>query len=146
MCKTVFWGGKHLKPSFSPFLGFKLLPLLQTRGGGSSPVHHPCYPQQFNTEVRWDSLDSPCTSEYRPARFDRRENVTVVGTGDYDRCLDNVKMMFSFSNCSFSKCSFNGVFQPSVRGRFMVGPLDLFYPSMSRIYEYLFVKTLCKNL
>uniref|UniRef100_A0A3Q4MM36 Ectonucleoside triphosphate diphosphohydrolase 2a, tandem duplicate 2 n=1 Tax=Neolamprologus brichardi TaxID=32507 RepID=A0A3Q4MM36_NEOBR len=27
--------------------------------------------------------------------------------------------IFSFENCKYSKCSFNGVFQPSLRGRFM---------------------------
>ncbi|XP_035768769.1 ectonucleoside triphosphate diphosphohydrolase 2-like [Neolamprologus brichardi] len=33
--------------------------------------------------------------------------------------IKNVNKIFSFENCKYSKCSFNGVFQPSLRGRFM---------------------------
>lgn len=95
--------------------------LFQTQGV-KTQVNHPCYPQHFNISVKLgkDVFDSPCTKSYRPAQFNPRMSVSVVGTGDYQSCLDNVKKMFSFDNCSYSKCSFDGVFQPSLRGRFMV--------------------------
>ncbi|XP_047448186.1 ectonucleoside triphosphate diphosphohydrolase 2-like [Mugil cephalus] len=99
----------------------KLLALLIKNAGITSQVSHPCYPRQFNMTIKLgeDVFDSPCTKEYKPPKFDRNKVVTVVGTGDYQTCLDSVKEMFSFDNCSFSRCSFNGVFQPKVTGNFM---------------------------
>ncbi|KAF3851712.1 hypothetical protein F7725_013484 [Dissostichus mawsoni] len=99
----------------------KLLALLIKTEGVKPQVSHPCYPQQFTTSVKLgpDVFDSPCTQSYKPANFDPQRSVRVVGTGDYRSCLDNVQKLFSFENCSYSKCSFNGVFQPNVRGSFM---------------------------
>ncbi|XP_045890700.1 ectonucleoside triphosphate diphosphohydrolase 2-like isoform X1 [Micropterus dolomieu] len=84
-------------------------------------LNHPCYPQQFKTSIKLgeDVFDSPCTKKYRPAQFDRQMSISVVGTGNYQKCLDDIKNMFSFDNCSYSECSFDGVFQPTVRGSFM---------------------------
>ncbi|XP_032371942.1 ectonucleoside triphosphate diphosphohydrolase 2 isoform X2 [Etheostoma spectabile] len=89
--------------------------------GVKPQVSNPCYPHQFNISIKLgkDVFDSPCTKSYRPAQFNPQMSVSVVGTGDYQKCLDNVKEIFSFDNCSYSKCSFNGVFQPNVRGSFM---------------------------
>ncbi|XP_031156737.1 ectonucleoside triphosphate diphosphohydrolase 2-like isoform X2 [Sander lucioperca] len=89
--------------------------------GVKPQVSNPCYPQQFNISIKLgeDVFDSPCTKKYRPAQFNPQMSVSVVGTGDYQKCLDNVKEIFSFNNCSYSKCSFDGVFQPNVRGSFM---------------------------
>lgn len=99
---------------------FYLFCLFQTQGV-QPQVSHPCYPQQSNVSVKLgDVFGSPCTKNYRPAQFNPQMSVTVVGTGDYQTCLDSVKTMFSFSTCSYSKCSFDGVFQPSLRGSFMV--------------------------
>ncbi|XP_040011233.1 ectonucleoside triphosphate diphosphohydrolase 2-like [Xiphias gladius] len=99
----------------------KLMAHLITTQGVKPQVSHPCYPQQFKISIKLgeDVFDSPCTKNYRPTQFDPHMPVTVVGTGDYQNCLGNVKKMFSFDNCSYSKCSFDGVFQPSVRGNFM---------------------------
>ncbi|KAK9523258.1 hypothetical protein VZT92_019661 [Zoarces viviparus] len=99
----------------------RLLAHLITTAGVTSQVAHPCYPQQFNTSVLLgkDVFDSPCTQSYRPAHFDPQMHVSVVGTGDYQSCLDNITKLFSFDNCPYSKCSFDGIFQPNVSGRFM---------------------------
>ncbi|XP_029295638.1 ectonucleoside triphosphate diphosphohydrolase 2-like [Cottoperca gobio] len=99
----------------------KLLAHLITTEGVKPQVSHPCYPLQFNVSIKLgeDVFDSPCTQSYRPPQFNRQMSVSVVGTGDYQNCLDNVKKMFSFENCSYSKCSFDGVFQPNLRGNFM---------------------------
>ncbi|XP_034547089.1 ectonucleoside triphosphate diphosphohydrolase 2-like isoform X2 [Notolabrus celidotus] len=99
----------------------KLLAYLIMTQGVKSKVNHPCYPQNFNTTVMLgpDVFDSPCTKGYRPTKFNPLMSVSVVGTGDYQSCLDNVTKMFSFNNCSFSKCSFEGVFQPNLKGSFM---------------------------
>lgn len=71
-----------------------------------------------------DVFDSPCTKDYRPAQFDPHMSVMVHGTGDYSHCLRNVTELFSFSKCPYSKCSFDGVFQPEVTGSFMVRDQD----------------------
>ncbi|KAM7018567.1 ectonucleoside triphosphate diphosphohydrolase 2-like [Tautogolabrus adspersus] len=99
----------------------KLLAYLIETQGVKSQLSHPCYPHQFNMSIRLgpDVFDSPCTKNYRPTQFNPQMSVSVVGTGDYQTCQDNVQKMFSFGNCSFSKCSFDGVFQPSLRGSFM---------------------------
>ncbi|XP_073323129.1 ectonucleoside triphosphate diphosphohydrolase 2-like [Pagrus major] len=99
----------------------KLLALLITAQGVKTQVFHPCYPQDFNVSIKLgeDVFDSPCTKSYRPDAFNSQMSVSVVGTGDYQKCLGNVIKMFSFDKCHFSKCSFDGVFQPSVRGNFM---------------------------
>lgn len=104
-------------------------------------LHHPCYPQNFQTHIKLgeDVFDSPCTKKYRPAQFNPAMNVTVVGTGDYQMCLNNVTQLFSFGNCSYSKCSFDGVFQPSVRGSFMVRQpfIDSNILHCSECYKYM---------
>ncbi|XP_017289453.1 ectonucleoside triphosphate diphosphohydrolase 2-like [Kryptolebias marmoratus] len=99
----------------------KLLAHLIKTQGVKPQIDHPCYPLNFSLSIKLgaDVFDSPCTKSYRPTQFDPQMDVRVVGTGDYQKCVDNVKKIFSFSNCSYSKCSFEGVFQPSVRGRFM---------------------------
>ncbi|CAJ1068694.1 ectonucleoside triphosphate diphosphohydrolase 2-like isoform X2 [Xyrichtys novacula] len=99
----------------------KLLAYLIKTQGVKSKVSHPCYPQGFNTTITLgaDVFDSPCTKDYRPTNFNPLMVVSVVGKGDYQSCLDNITKMFSFTNCSFSKCSFDGVFQPNLRGSFM---------------------------
>ena len=103
------------------YIYFYLFVLFQVQGV-KTQVFHPCYPQDFNTSIKLgeDVFDSPCTKRHRPAKFNSQMSVSVVGTGDYHECLGNVTKMFSFDNCSFSRCSFDGVFQPSVRGNFMV--------------------------
>ncbi|XP_068167123.1 ectonucleoside triphosphate diphosphohydrolase 2-like [Antennarius striatus] len=99
----------------------KLLAHLITTQGVKTEISHPCYPQHFNISIKLgrDVFDSPCTQSNRPAQFNPQMSVVVVGTGDYLSCLDNVTHMFSFDTCSYSKCSFNGVFQPQIRGNFM---------------------------
>ncbi|XP_028271043.1 ectonucleoside triphosphate diphosphohydrolase 2-like [Parambassis ranga] len=99
----------------------RLMAYLIKTQGIKPQLSHPCYPPNFQTHIKLgeDVFDSPCTKKYRPAQFNPEMDVTVVGTGDYQMCLNNVTKMFSFGNCSYSKCSFDGVFQPSVRGSFM---------------------------
>ncbi|XP_028313308.1 ectonucleoside triphosphate diphosphohydrolase 2-like [Gouania willdenowi] len=99
----------------------KLLAHLIKTQGVKSNILHPCYPRLFNTTIKLgaDVFDSPCTKNFRPAKFDPWTSVTMVGTGDYENCSASVKELFSFEKCPYSKCSFDGVFQPNVTGSFM---------------------------
>ncbi|XP_042343314.1 ectonucleoside triphosphate diphosphohydrolase 2-like [Plectropomus leopardus] len=94
--------------------------LIKTQGLGPV-VTNPCYPREFKSSIKLgeDVFDSPCTKMYRPVQFDPQMSLSVVGTGDYRGCRDNLNQMFDFKNCSYSKCSFDGVFQPNVRGSFL---------------------------
>lgn len=102
------------------FLRKLLAHLIQTQGVMDQLVN-PCYPRDFTISIKLgeDVFDSPCTKKYKPADFDPMRKITVKGTGDYQGCVNNLTEIFSFSNCSYSKCSFDGVFQPRVTGSFM---------------------------
>uniref|UniRef100_A0AAY4EK76 Ectonucleoside triphosphate diphosphohydrolase 2 n=1 Tax=Denticeps clupeoides TaxID=299321 RepID=A0AAY4EK76_9TELE len=86
----------------------------------SSVISNPCYPDGHRVTMTLDKIfDSPCTADMRPTMYKPESSMEVQGSGDYKACLGNVSEMFSFKNCPFSKCSFNGVFQPNVTGNFM---------------------------
>ncbi|KAL4623298.1 ectonucleoside triphosphate diphosphohydrolase 2 isoform X2 [Arapaima gigas] len=98
----------------------RLLALLMKSQGYGSSISHPCYPAGHSVSMILDQVfDSPCTLKERPNPYNSQTTVTVTGTGHYQHCLGNVSLIFSFNRCSFSKCSFDGVFQPNVTGNFM---------------------------
>lgn len=86
----------------------------------ASSVSHPCYPEGYEVTITLGKVfDSPCTVSLRPTPYHPEANVTLKGAGHYGHCLGNMSEIFDFQGCSFSKCSFNQVFQPDVRGSFM---------------------------
>uniref|UniRef100_A0A4W4E4T3 Ectonucleoside triphosphate diphosphohydrolase 2b n=1 Tax=Electrophorus electricus TaxID=8005 RepID=A0A4W4E4T3_ELEEL len=88
--------------------------------GSTGTVYHPCYPSDYNeTLTQGQVFDSACTQAKRPTSYHAQASVTMQGTGDYQHCLGNVSEIFSFQHCPFSQCSFDGVFQPNVSGKFM---------------------------
>ncbi|KAM4578011.1 ectonucleoside triphosphate diphosphohydrolase 2-like [Fundulus diaphanus] len=99
----------------------KLLAHLIQSQGSTTEVFNPCYPRLFKISLKLgeEVFDSPCTDKYRPVDLNPQATVTVVGTGHYQQCVNNVTEILSFSNCNYSMCSFDGVFQPRVTGRFM---------------------------
>uniref|UniRef100_A0ABM5F5T6 Ectonucleoside triphosphate diphosphohydrolase 8 n=1 Tax=Pogona vitticeps TaxID=103695 RepID=A0ABM5F5T6_9SAUR len=82
-------------------------------------VSHPCYPTGYKELVRTvDLFSSPCTEKLGWPPSSR--NVTLVGAGNATLCREAVKKIFSFSNCSHNdSCSFNGIYQPKVNGKFL---------------------------
>ncbi|KAK3538905.1 hypothetical protein QTP86_020169, partial [Hemibagrus guttatus] len=93
--------------------------LIQSQGTNGLIVH-PCFPEGYNVSKTLDTLfDSPCTASSKPSPFNEAKQLTIVGSGNYNHCLKNMSQIFSFNICSYSKCSFNGVFQPIVAGKFM---------------------------
>ncbi|KAJ7994011.1 hypothetical protein DPEC_G00261520 [Dallia pectoralis] len=94
--------------------------LIKTQGTESHVVSHPCYPADFNVSMILKKVfDSPCTAKQRPVPYNPQDSLTMMGTGNYQQCLGNVSQIFSFEECKFSNCSFDGVFQPKVSGSFM---------------------------
>ncbi|XP_005408631.1 PREDICTED: ectonucleoside triphosphate diphosphohydrolase 2 isoform X2 [Chinchilla lanigera] len=81
---------------------------------------HPCWPQGYSTQVLLGSVyQSPCTQAQRPRAFNSSTRITVSGTSDPARCRSLVSGLFNSSSCPFSRCSFDGVFQPPVAGNFI---------------------------
>ncbi|XP_014826484.1 PREDICTED: ectonucleoside triphosphate diphosphohydrolase 2-like [Poecilia mexicana] len=116
------------------FLKRLLAHLIQTQGV-LNQVINPCYPPKFNISINLgkDVFDSFCTKKYKPANLDAQRNVTVVGSGNYHQCVNNITEIFTFSNCSYSMCSFDGVFQPRVTGSFMA--FSAFYHTQKYIKD-----------
>lgn len=117
------------------FLRKLLAHLISTQGLSNGSVSHPCYPRNFTTSVNLgqDVFSSTCTEKYKPKNIDLLKNVTLVGTGQLQTCQLAVRNMFSFDKCNFSKCSFDGVYQPAATGKFMA--FSAYYFSNSYVNE-----------
>lgn len=96
----------------------RLLAHLITTQGSDSSIVHPCYPAGYTHSIKLGSVfDTPCNKRQTPYKPD--DDLQIKGTGNYNQCLGNVTHLFSFYSCSYSKCSFDGVFQPNITGNFM---------------------------
>ncbi|XP_073808312.1 ectonucleoside triphosphate diphosphohydrolase 2 isoform X2 [Danio rerio] len=96
----------------------RLLAHLITTQGSDTSIIHPCYPADYSSSIKLGSVfDTPCVKRQTPYKPD--DELQIKGTGNYNQCLGNVSQLFSFSSCSYSKCSFDGVFQPNITGNFM---------------------------
>ncbi|XP_009875623.1 PREDICTED: ectonucleoside triphosphate diphosphohydrolase 2, partial [Apaloderma vittatum] len=82
-------------------------------------ISHPCWPTGYHKSLLLSSVyDSPCTEKERPS-LALNTTVTVVGPGNGSLCTLHVGKLFNFTACPFSHCSFDGVFQPEVSGKFI---------------------------
>ncbi|XP_068020208.1 ectonucleoside triphosphate diphosphohydrolase 8-like [Melanerpes formicivorus] len=95
----------------------RLAKQLIVESASSSRVAHPCYPEGYHENISLSSFrTSPCTE--RPALPDAE--VTLEGSGDARGCLAALRKLFNFSACGQSRdCTFDGVYQPPVRGQFI---------------------------
>uniref|UniRef100_A0A670YSS4 Ectonucleoside triphosphate diphosphohydrolase 2 n=1 Tax=Pseudonaja textilis TaxID=8673 RepID=A0A670YSS4_PSETE len=62
---------------------------------------------------------SPCTRTERPPNYFPMAMVNMSGSGDPAQCLAHAESLFRFTDCPYSSCSFDGVFQPPVQGNFI---------------------------
>ncbi|NXE94875.1 ENTP8 diphosphohydrolase, partial [Menura novaehollandiae] len=87
----------------------------------STRVHHPCYPKGYNETVSLSSFGaSPCTDRSDPRLPPGDRNVTLEGGGNASECLAALRKLFNFSACGQSHdCTFDGVYQPPLRGQFI---------------------------
>lgn len=96
--------------------------LLRQAENYQETVANPCWPTGYRKSLSLSSIyDSPCTEKERPG-LPLNTTVVVSGTGNGNLCAVHVSKLFDFTNCSFSRCSFDGVFQPEVSGNFIVSP------------------------
>lgn len=80
-------------------------------------LRDPCFHTGYNQSKSYaDIFGTPCIKEKGTSHYD----FVHVGMGDGVECQESVKKVFNTGNCTYSTCSFNGVFQPSVEGKFGV--------------------------
>ncbi|XP_076855560.1 ectonucleoside triphosphate diphosphohydrolase 1 [Brachyhypopomus gauderio] len=85
-------------------------------------LQSPCFHQGYTvTKTLQSVFNSPCVVDLNLPQ----KNITLVGTGDWEGCREEVMKVFQKSQCNYSTCSFNGVFQPPVQGSF--GAFSAFY-------------------
>ncbi|XP_015231427.1 PREDICTED: ectonucleoside triphosphate diphosphohydrolase 1 isoform X1 [Cyprinodon variegatus] len=95
---------------------------------GPSTILDPCFHPGYTTTRNYSSLyDSPCVSGRRPR--EAPTNFSHKGEGNFTKCQEVVKSLFNTTACKYSKCSFNGVFQPPLQGPF--GAFSAYYYVMN---------------
>ncbi|XP_014342004.1 ectonucleoside triphosphate diphosphohydrolase 2 [Latimeria chalumnae] len=86
----------------------------------NATLMHPCWPEDLTQGVFLrDVYDSPCTAFEKPKPYNSTMTVQVQGTGNGSECRMLVESLFQFNRCNYSKCSFDGVFQPNVTGSYI---------------------------
>ncbi|TWW53538.1 Ectonucleoside triphosphate diphosphohydrolase 1 [Takifugu flavidus] len=89
---------------------------LQTQSGPPT-ILDPCFHPGYEAPRDYSSLyASPCVSGRAPQ--DAPVSFMHRGTGNFFQCQKIVRSIFSSSSCKYSQCSFNGVFQPLLQGKF----------------------------
>ncbi|XP_062980779.1 ectonucleoside triphosphate diphosphohydrolase 3 isoform X2 [Elgaria multicarinata webbii] len=99
----------------------KLLASILQNSSDKSRIENPCYPQNYETVLTMKHLfGSLCTATLRPENYNPSQPVNVIGTGDPGLCREAVSVLFDFTSCRDREdCSFNGTYQPKVKGNFV---------------------------
>ncbi|XP_034520752.1 ectonucleoside triphosphate diphosphohydrolase 2 isoform X2 [Ailuropoda melanoleuca] len=121
--------GQHYRVYTHSFLCYGRDQVLRRLLAGALQTHgfHPCWPRGYSNQVLLgDVYESPCTAAQRPQAFNSSTRVSLSGTSDPALCRSLIMGLFNFSSCRFSRCSFNGIFQPPVAGNF-IGFSAFFY-------------------
>ncbi|XP_038230831.1 ectonucleoside triphosphate diphosphohydrolase 2 [Dermochelys coriacea] len=88
--------------------------------GYKTNMSNPCWPKGYRRNFTLqDVYNSPCTAAEKPDRYDPQRTIDMGGSGNTAQCHLHVDSLFNFTSCSFSSCSFDGVFQPNLSGNFI---------------------------
>ncbi|KAJ0065810.1 hypothetical protein NL108_000034, partial [Boleophthalmus pectinirostris] len=99
-------------------VGKKILDKIIQQSSDPNLIVNPCYPNGYNmTRKASDIYDSPCTKI--PGKYNLDQDFFMVGSGDSEECKKFVRTIFDFDTCNADHCSFNGVEQPPVVGKYM---------------------------
>lgn len=91
---------------------------------GQREISDPCFHPGYSVTRKYTTLyDSPCVIDRKPK--EAPENFTHIGQGNFSQCQEVVKSLFDRTSCIYRRCSFNGVFQPSLEGPF--GAFSAYY-------------------
>ncbi|XP_033840881.1 ectonucleoside triphosphate diphosphohydrolase 1 isoform X2 [Periophthalmus magnuspinnatus] len=95
----------------------------QTKSGPGS-ISDPCFHNGYSESKNYMTLyNSPCVSKRKPVSSPA--DFTHVGKGNFYQCQELVKSVFDFTQCKYTQCSFNGVYQPTLQGPF--GAFSAYY-------------------
>uniref|UniRef100_A0AAV2LF73 Ectonucleoside triphosphate diphosphohydrolase 1 n=1 Tax=Knipowitschia caucasica TaxID=637954 RepID=A0AAV2LF73_KNICA len=95
----------------------------QTQSGPGSIVD-PCFNNGYSAVKNYSVLyESPCVSGRKPSSAP--QTFTHTGKGNFYECQEVVKSIFNFTECKYSQCSFNGIFQPTLQGTY--GAFSAYY-------------------
>ncbi|XP_041590480.1 ectonucleoside triphosphate diphosphohydrolase 3 [Vulpes lagopus] len=99
----------------------RFLAMLLQNSPIKTSIINPCYPQNYVTTFTGGYIfDSLCTADLRPENYDPDDIITFEGTGDPSLCREKVASLFDFEACHDQEaCSFDGVYQPKVKGAFV---------------------------
>ncbi|MBV99015.1 Ectonucleoside triphosphate diphosphohydrolase 2, partial [Eschrichtius robustus] len=114
--------GQHYRVYTHSFLCYGRDQVLRRLLASALQTHgfHPCWPKGYSAHVLLqDVYESPCTAAQRPQTFNRSTKVSLSGSSDPALCRGLISELFNFSSCRFSRCSFNGIFQPPLAGKFI---------------------------
>ncbi|XP_059387103.1 ectonucleoside triphosphate diphosphohydrolase 1-like isoform X2 [Carassius carassius] len=93
----------------------KLESTLKDKVTDHTELRDPCFHPGFNFTRNVQSFfNTPCTEDVKMAN----RSFFHVGLGNWSPCQQSIRKVFNTSYCPYSRCSFNGVFQPSVDGDF----------------------------
>jgi len=87
----------------------KILSAYLSQVDATSVFEHPCYPKNYTVTPDFNDV------EHFPIQ------VNLTGTADYDACVALVRGLFDKNTpCYLEPCTFNGVYQPTLKGRSFV--------------------------
>ncbi|XP_016107049.1 ectonucleoside triphosphate diphosphohydrolase 1-like isoform X1 [Sinocyclocheilus grahami] len=96
-------------------MGKKLESTLKADKTDPIELRDPCFHPGYNfTRTVPNVFNTPCMREMKLAN----ETFFHVGLGNWSQCQQSIRKVFNTIDCPYSRCSFNGVFQPSVYGDF----------------------------
>lgn len=86
----------------------------------TSVVENPCYHRNYTGNFTMKhTFGSLCSASLRPANYHPDHYILFKGTGDPALCREKMASLFNFSACGDREdCSFDGVYQPKVKGKF----------------------------
>ncbi|XP_069467616.1 ectonucleoside triphosphate diphosphohydrolase 1 isoform X2 [Ambystoma mexicanum] len=80
-------------------------------------LEDPCFNVGYTRTVNVTTLyNNHCTAAYKKSL--PATDVQITGTGNHEQCLHKVLDIFNRSECTYSRCSFNGIFLPTLQGDF----------------------------
>ncbi|CAL1540540.1 unnamed protein product [Lymnaea stagnalis] len=103
--------------------------LIKESSSNKTEMNHPCLPEGYNITVSYKELfGSPCVTgaAYLNAFGSKislndvaDQNYTFLGTSNGSACESLLSSsLFNTSSCPYSRCSFNGIYQPEPAGAF----------------------------
>ena len=89
----------------------------------SVSVTNPCFPSgyeaHFTSEYLWLG---PCSPKPKSTVFpvNNKTVYTFSGNSSHSECQMQIDLLFNETECQHGPCSFNGVYQPKLQGKFLV--------------------------